>query len=806
MNGRLRLAAMCGVASLLGSAPLGVLFETWAWFGYAILTVATITGVSLAARRLSLPDGLVPLVNLGALVLLVSALFGDGSEILGFLPTAGTLSSVRQLIEAASSDIVQLAVPVPTRRGLLLITVLGIGAVAILVDALAVSLRRSALTGLPLLGMFAVPVAVARDGIGWVPFAVSATGYLVLLLSEGRERVTRWGRPFTENSTEGDGWRPDPLASSPVAAVGRRIGVAAIGIAVVAPVITPFVHGGGLADFTSGQGVGSGPGSGYSAGVNPITQLRGQLLQPRPVELLQVRTNDPAPFYLRLTTLDAFTLDGWKQGSPLDASRAKQVHDGLPGTGIGRNVPTTKVHTSVQARGLSTSQFLPVYATPTKVSVKGDWRYDRNSQTVFTRRTNTRDLKYTFDSVAPDQSSAALLDVLKQAPAADLQIQAKYGADSVPDAPKIKARVDKIVGGRQTPYEKTLALYNYFRDGIQGFRYSTSTSPGSSGSALLDFLDNKTGYCEQYASAMAAMARYAGLPARVAIGYTKGVRKGGGYWSVTTSDAHAWVEIYFTGAGWVPWDPTPLGTNGHATTLSYSAPPTFPAGSGAGTTSSLTSTTESNKLKQIANREDRGGQFDTSPTRVPPLTRPAAPVDHTGQWLLAALLTAIVALTPSTVRVVARAVRLRHAAGSDPRLAVNAAWDEVLATGYDLGYPINEAQTPRTAAEQLSTDAHLDEMAATTLRLLARAEEQARYSPRGPAVVELVGMVRDVRRAMLAAASRRASLRARVIPPSAIRLAGQRSGLGIADALDRIDAALTRGRRVVLSRVSFSRS
>ncbi|MEP6696988.1 MAG: DUF3488 and transglutaminase-like domain-containing protein [Pseudonocardiales bacterium] len=808
MNARLRIAAMCGVASLLGAAPLGVLFETWAWFGFAILTVGVITGASIAARRLSAPGGLVPLINLGVLGLLVSALFGNGSEILGVIPTSGTIGALRQLLSAASSDIVQLAVPVPTRRGLLLITVLGIGAVAIVVDALAVSLRRSALTGLPLLAMFAVPVAVSRDGIGWVAFTVSATGYLLLLLSEGRERITRWGRPFSGSSTatssDGDGWRPDPMQSSPVAAVGRRIGAAAIGIAVVAPVITPFVHAGSLAGLTgSGGGGPGGPGGGYSAGVNPITSLRGQLVRPKPIELLRVRTNDAQPFYLRLTTLDTFTLDGWKQGSALDTAQAKPVRDGLPGTGISAAVPIRKIHTSVQVRGLAASQYLPAYAVPTKIGVTGDWRYDRRTGTVFTRRTNTRDLSYTFDSVAPDRSSADLLDLLKRAPEADPRLQAGFGAVNVPNAPQIKARVDAIVAGKKTPYEKTLTLYNYFRDGTKGFRYTTSTSPGNSGSALLDFLDNKAGYCEQYASAMAAMARYAGVPARVAIGYTKGQRKVG-YWSVTTNDAHAWVEVYFADAGWIAWDPTPLGNTGRQTFLPYSATGPDNSGTGAGTTSSPQQEGETNKAHQISAREDREGR--PSAAAAPLAPKQAPPADHTVQWLLGTLVAVLLALAPLVCRLVARLARLRHAAGRDPRAAVNAAWDEVMATAYDLGQLIDEARTPRVAARRLATDMSLDETAAATLRLLAAAEEQARYSARRPAANDLVATVRALRSAMLASANRRAALRARVFPPSAIRFAGQRSGMGIADVLDRMDAALARGRRVALERLSFSRS
>lgn len=803
MNGRLRLTAMCSVATLLGTAPLAPLFETWAWLGYAILTVATVTGVALAARRLAAPEGLVALINLGALVLLVSALFGNGSEIFGVIPTGGTLGALRQLVSAAGNDVVQLAVPVPARRGLLLLTVLGVGAVAIVIDALAVSLRRSALTGLPLLAMFAVPVAVDRDGIGWLPFAVGATGYLVLLLSEGRDRITRWGRPFTEHSTEGDGWRPDPLEASPIAAVGRRIGAAAIGIAVVVPVVIPFVHAGGLAGLASGQGVGPGPGGGYSAALNPITQLRGQLVRLKPVELLRVRTNDPNPFYLRVTTLDSFSLDGWNQ-TPLNSAQARPVSAGLPGPGIGRGVPTRKLKTSVQVRGLGSSQYLPVYPTPTQVAVKGDWRYDRRSGAVFSSRTNTRDLRYSFSSVTPDRFSLRLIDQLKQSPEAPDDLQLAYGRDATPEAPKIAGRVSTVVAGKKTPYDKALALYNYFRDGTRGFRYSTSTSPGNSGNALQDFLDKKAGYCEQYASAMAAMARYAGLPARVAIGYTKGQHKKNGYWSVTTSDAHAWVEIFFANVGWVAWDPTPLGAAGRATTLPYAVAAPATGGSAPGTPPAAQDG-ETNKAHQIGAREDREGRSDTSLPLPPPL-KPAAPPDHRGQWMLAGLLVALLVLVPSVTRVAVRHARLRRATFGEPRPAANAAWDEVLATAYDLGYGLDEALTPRLAARRLARDARLDATSAQTLRHLALTEEQARYSPRPPSADGLVPAVRQLRRAMLTAADRRASLRARAFPPSAIRFAGQRSGVGIADVLDRFDALLARIRKATLHRLSPSRS
>ena len=74
----------------------------------------------------------------------------------------------------------------------------------------------------------------------------------------------------------------------------------------------------------------------------------------------------------------------------------------------------------------------------------------------------------------------------------------------------------------------------------------------------MDFLDTKIGFCQQYAAAMGVMLRKAGVPARVVLGYMHPMPDGNGKFTVTTFDAHAWVEAYFTGIGWVPFDPTPV--------------------------------------------------------------------------------------------------------------------------------------------------------------------------------------------------------------------------------------------------------
>jgi transglutaminase-like putative cysteine protease len=76
---------------------------------------------------------------------------------------------------------------------------------------------------------------------------------------------------------------------------------------------------------------------------------------------------------------------------------------------------------------------------------------------------------------------------------------------------------------------------------------------------LMGFLyEDKRGYCQQFSGAMALMLRMAGIPARVAAGFSPGsYNKDSGEYRVRDLDAHSWVEVWFTGIGWVPFDPTP---------------------------------------------------------------------------------------------------------------------------------------------------------------------------------------------------------------------------------------------------------
>ena len=124
-------------------------------------------------------------------------------------------------------------------------------------------------------------------------------------------------------------------------------------------------------------------------------------------------------------------------------------------------------------------------------------------------------------------------------------------------------RRSRLRATRATPYAAAAKLVSWFRT-TGGFVY-TERPPSSGATApLVDFVTrSRAGYCQQFAGAMALMLRYLGVPARVAVGFSSGTYDAGrGVWNVTDHDAHAWVEVWFRGYGWLPFDPTPAARPG----------------------------------------------------------------------------------------------------------------------------------------------------------------------------------------------------------------------------------------------------
>lgn len=125
--------------------------------------------------------------------------------------------------------------------------------------------------------------------------------------------------------------------------------------------------------------------------------------------------------------------------------------------------------------------------------------------------------------------------------------------------PRLPARVRRLsaelTAAAQTPYDQAEVIQNYLRR----ITYDQFISAPPPGEDVVDWFlfDNRRGYCDYYASAMAVLCRASGIPARIAQGYTPGeFESSTRTYRVRQLDAHAWTEVYFPGYGWVPFEPT----------------------------------------------------------------------------------------------------------------------------------------------------------------------------------------------------------------------------------------------------------
>jgi protein-glutamine gamma-glutamyltransferase len=112
----------------------------------------------------------------------------------------------------------------------------------------------------------------------------------------------------------------------------------------------------------------------------------------------------------------------------------------------------------------------------------------------------------------------------------------------------------RLTAGAPNGYQAVKAIERHLQD-----EYIYSERVPRADLPLDNFLfEEKRGYCQQFSGAMALMLRMVGIPARVVAGFSPGsFNTDTGEYRVRDLDAHSWVEVYFTGIGWVPFDPTP---------------------------------------------------------------------------------------------------------------------------------------------------------------------------------------------------------------------------------------------------------
>jgi transglutaminase-like putative cysteine protease len=760
-------AVATSVLALIAVSPLLI---TPAW-GLKALGVAVVAVTACSRPRLPALQVLAcPIAYLAALLIYLNAVFAHRLSIAGFVPTP---ASVSHLVSLASAGMQEryFEPPVTSTAGIVLVAAAGIGLMAAATDLIAVRLRSPAIAGLPLLALFCVRITTSarQGGVGaTILFCLGMIGYLALLAADGRERLRVWGRLVTVwHGSVADGVEaPDTRA---LAASGRRIGLAAACIALVIPLLVPGINVHDLFKTVSG-GSGNGDGNGVLSPPDPLVQMRQQLTSTTADTVLTYTTTerDPRYQYLQVYVLNYDpSAQTFKLVLPGASSQVGNGNDAAqpdpgvsPGTPAAR--PVTKITLSQGTVGYDAKLgVLPAPYAPEKLQIdEGGWQEDRATQMVYSVSPVMSGLGYTVTSteVYPTRKEEALT------PSYPASIRDNYlSFPSGPNGGELTRLAEQITKGARTPYQKAQRLQDYFQSGR--FTYSLQVNLPNGIAGLIDFLyGTKTGYCQQFAFAMAGLARLVGIPSRIAVGYTAGTSEGKGTWKVTTADAHAWPELYFRGMGWLRFEPTPGGFlgQGTATVPQYAGGP--PGYGSTPLTSPIGAT--------VPHKSGKGAQADLYHFRRPG-TGAAGPAfaRSTGHsiipWILIAIgIAALLALAaPFTARQVIRARRLR--AATDAALA-HAAWRELRDDLADYGLPSRASESPRAFAARAGATLRLDQPAAEALSRIASAEMRARYAAAPLPMATLREDNTTVRKALAREAGWAQRWRSRVLPASVL--------------------------------------
>ena len=735
------------LASGLVVLPLKELFTNWNWLIDVWMAMAVVVVPAAILRSARPPAVWHTWVGIVLLVPWLTARFAPDHAVASFVPTRATWHDVNDLLDQVREISRNGVAPVHTVAAITFVLSLIGGLLAAFIDLVAVVARRGALSGIPLLVLFTVAGAVPRHPVSWLWAVAAAIGFLLLLSVDADDEVHRWGRLIP---------REGALRSRATLSVSApRIAAVAIAAAVLVPLLAPSTDNNPLSDALHGNQKGDGT-TGFGAGggisLEPFAALKGELKRDAPQNLftVTVESNGIDPFYLRANVLSNYTQRGWIAGRhDVVEDTDSPVLDTTPSF---NQQPVDSFNATVRVSNLADNP--PVFGLPVAFTGLGGSSWSAVDQIVLGAHTKRGQVyRETVNQLSwsPENLQAATSDQ-------NLFIAQRYldVPNSMPA--KVKDLVAQLTRGVDGPYAKARALNDYFTDPKNGFTYSLDATQGDSGNDLADFLTVKAGYCQQYAGALGIMLRMAGIPARVVLGYTHPKPSANGTFTVTTNNAHAWVEAFFDEQGWVPFDPTPLQTSveagGATAQLPWAPHPTAATTEGSQPTVSTTARATS-----------------TGPARASDPGAAAAARRHASTgvpaWLPWALTLAGIAVVVSILPGAARAARRRRRLSAARHGDADALWDELSATATDLGYVWSPARSPRQVYAWLEPQLH-GPRSNTSLRTLASAVEQQRYSANRSAAdrIALVAELREVEDQLRQRRSRRMRIRSRLLPAS----------------------------------------
>lgn len=675
--------ALVGVSLsvVLGYARL---FDDGAFFGPIALAAVLAHGLAVLLRRLGVGPLLSTVIHLGSLPLVLTWLrYADTTSRL--LPSGTTLDRLGDDLSESWRTFLDISAPVPPQAGFLIVAMATAWVVALVSDSLAFRLDATVEALAPATGLFLFSSILADDAHRTLSAALFALAVLGFALATRVSRAEGTGRWLATDTTRG---------TRSLLLAGGGLLVVALVPAVLAGPRLPGGDGRPVVDL---DGAGGGD---DRVTLSPLVDIRSRLVEQSDVVAFRVKSSQPA--YWRLTSLDRFDGQIWS------SSGSYQDADG--------RLPSSPSDIPISARVLqefdiaSLEQiWLPAAFEPISIdSPEVPVQYDRTSATlvVGTREPSSDGATYAVTSAIPRLTP----DLLQNGTVGvDAEFLERY--TQLPDdiRPLASRWADQAVGGNEAGYDQARALQDWFRE---NFDYSLSVQAGHGADALAAFLrpGGRIGYCEQFAGAFAALARSLGLPTRVAVGFTPGEQEEDDptRYVVRGRNAHAWPEVFFSGVGWVAFEPTPSRGAPGAEAYTGVAPAQAEA--------------EDTPVPTTVPLPDVTASPDTRPTReeeLPDFSTPTAEEDEGVAWTSVALVVALIGLAAwllgvPAVNALRRWRRHRHTRGH-PELEVNEAWDDAVRSLALLDVRPHVAETSREFADRSSEVVGVDP--ATTVQL-----------------------------------------------------------------------------------------
>lgn len=693
----LGLARTASVAALVIAAilPFGRVFATSDWIVPLLLAGVVPVVLSWGLRQLRAPWWLAMALTVLAWLWYTAVMFLPGTLWGGLLPTLSTVQVATDATALAVQRIALLPAPVYPETPLLLLAAAGVWWVASSIDVLALRLVSPGKAIICATTLWLVPLAIVPDGDApWLLAAPLLLASVLVMLTEADRDALRWGSIVTPTMQRG--------GTTPRHPSGMALAVCAIVVGMLLAGVLP--------------GFGDPPWYQLRAQAtttltdNPIVQLRTNLVAQDTGPIMRVRTQEPV--YLRSTALDHYSENEEWTTSDAGIELMPLERGFVPGG----NFTAQRKQVRVDVLNLADADLVPAPTGPVR------FRGPEGLRTLYDPRTST----FVFDDAK--LQSGHRYEVMASTPEISPDIVANVDTPAEPQLTQLPDQMPDEVGelARQivvdadatSPFLQALAIQNELRS----WEYSLEPPAGHSGVAMRTFLENRVGYCEQFAGTMAVMLRTLGIPARVAVGFTPGTVNGGDptLWTVTWANAHAWVEVKF-GGEWIAFEPTP---RADGNVLVPSVRDLTPA-----MTAEDPQTTDATMAPPPGTNDEQFGIFDEREAlqnRDPLAGQNDLPVDGGAGQVSRRLADPMVVVFAGLVAVGALVLLVqigrRQAAVTGPRSRILSVREQVGRLGHGMGVPPPAWETDTEYLTRLSGDTAAGSV-------LADACTQARYAP-----------------------------------------------------------------------------